>query len=296
MPIPIHYLPPGDQWDQTLAGLLLSNRLYPTGRDFAEPTYGTDWPDTDGLILVFPGRYYVDTPEAICGPLERYRWALVIKTGDEEDAFDLSPLATQPNRKIWSQTPRTDRSHPEGTRYMPLGFSPHFVDLPADPPEKTTTVFLSSQKNHKRRIEAFDALRGRERKDGDMFVRPTPGFTQGLPPEVYRDYMVQARIAPAPSGVFSPDSFRLYEALEAHAVPIADDVSPVYDSRGYWKTMFPDAPFPILTDYGSLPGWVEDILGAYPANANQIAAWWYRERRKWAIWLDEDLLDLGVDT
>ena len=49
--IPVHYLPPGDQWDQTLVRLLLTNRLYPTPWEFAEATYGTEWPDADGLIL-----------------------------------------------------------------------------------------------------------------------------------------------------------------------------------------------------------------------------------------------------
>jgi hypothetical protein len=292
MTVPVHYLPPGDQWDQTLVRLLLTNRLYPTGWEFAA-TEGDVWPDAEGLVLVFPGRYYVDRSEEIHDALSRYRWALIIKTGDEEDAFDIAPLAADPRRRVWIQTPRIDRTHPEGVRFMPLGFSPHFVDLPADPPDKTTTVFLSAQKNHDRRRQAFDALAGRE--DDEMFVRPTPGFTQGLAPEVYRDHMLAARIALAPSGVVSPCSFRLFEALEAHAVPIADDVSPVYDSRGYWSKLLPGAPMPVISDYGSLVGWVDDLLQAYPANANQIAAWWFREKRRWAFNLDEDLGAVTAD-
>lgn len=289
MIVPVHYLPPGDQWDQTLVRLLLTNRLYPTGWEFTA-TEGDVWPDAEGLVLVFPGRYYVDRAEEIRDALARYRWALIIKTGDEEDAFDIAPLAADPRRRVWIQTPRIDRIHPDEVRFMPLGFSPHFVDLPADPPDKTTTVFLSAQKNHDRRRRAFDALAVRE--DDEMFVRPTPGFTQGLDPEAYRDHMLAARIAPAPAGVVSPCSFRLFEALESHAIPIADDVSPAYDSQGYWSKMLPDAPIPVIRDYESLVGWVDDLLASYPANANRIAAWWFREKRRWALNLDEDLKGL----
>lgn len=292
--IPVHYLPPGDQWDQTLVRLLLTNRLYPTPWEFAEATYGTEWPDADGLILVFPGRYYTETPEQVYDALARYDWVLVIKTGDEEDAFDLSPLANQPRRKLWSQTPCLTKNHPEGIRYMPLGFSPHFVDLPASPPTKTTTVFLSAQNNHSRRREAFRVLDGQD--IGDMVVRPTPGFTQGMSPDDYQRHMISARIAPAPSGVFSPDSFRVYEALESHTIPIADDVSPVYDSRGYWSAIFPDTPpFPVLSDYDSLVGWIGDLLLAHPDNANRTTAAWMREKRKWSLLLDSDLIDLGAE-
>jgi len=101
-------------------------------------------------------------------------------------------------------------------------------------------------------------------------------------------------VAPAPSGAVSPDSFRLYEALEAHTIPIADDISPTHDSAGYWRLVFPDAPFPILDSYEQLPGYIEDQLKAWPANANQIAAWWTRQKRTMARNLRNDLKKLGA--
>jgi hypothetical protein len=125
-------------------------------------------------------------------------------------------------------------------------------------------------------------------------VRATDGFTQGMDPDDYARLMTSTKVAPAPAGPASPDSFRLYEALQAHAVPIADDVTPGYDSAGYWRTVFPDAPFPILTGYEQLRGYVGDQLGCWPANANRIAAWWMRYKRQMAGWLREDLEALGA--
>src|SRR5690606_17328194 len=107
--------------------------------------------------------------------------------------------------------------------------------------------------------------------------------------------MNSAKVAPAPSGAVSPDSFRLYEALQSHNVPVADDVSPVYDSHGYWKMLFPDAPFPIIEDYADLPGYVEDQLALWPANANRVAAWWMRQKRAMCLWLRDDLESLGAE-
>src|SRR5438128_265611 len=123
----------------------------------------------------------------------------------------------------------------------------------------------------------------------------TAGFTQGMAPAEYAAHMTSAKIAPCPSGAVSPDSFRLYEALEAHAVPIADDVSPSYDSRGYWQMLYPGAPFPIISDYTDLPGWIDDQLAVWPTNANRIAAWWMAEKRRMAHALTDDLTALGAD-
>jgi hypothetical protein len=51
---------------------------------------------------------------------------------------------------------------------------------------------------------------------------PTKGFTQGDPHDLYYRQMADAKVAPAPSGPETPDSFRLFEALESGCVPIAD--------------------------------------------------------------------------
>lgn len=285
--ISVGRLEPYSQWDQNFLDRLFANDLYPTGLEFSRHDH---YPDSDGCVLLIPGRYWVDQAEEISRSLQRYSWVLAMRTGDEADTFDIASVKHS-NIRWWVQTPRADRSYGDA-RLFGVGFTPHFNDLPATPPDKTIGVFLAGQNTHDRRRKAFAAVAQVE----DSVSFPTKGFTEGMDPEVYRDHMLAARVAPAPSGVFSPDSFRVYEALEAHALPIADDISPVgsYDSRGYWSAVMQDASFPILTDYQSLPGWCRDALESWPGNANRTVAWWMRQKRRYAHWLLEDLTTLGA--
>lgn len=284
--IQVGRLAPGDQWDQNILDLLFANRLWLTGMEF-ERVEG--YPHTDGAVIIIPGRYWADRTGEITEALSRYEWVLAIRTGDEEDLFDIRAVE-HPNLRWWVQTPRTDKNYGEA-RLIPLGFPPHFNNL-GDVPDRPVEVFLSAQNTHARRAEAFAALAHDQHLQR---VTATEGFTAGLRPEEYAQQMCAAKVAPAPSGAFSPDSFRLYEALEAHTVPIADDISPTYESRGYWRMLFPDAPFPILTDYADLSGYIGDILADYPRIANRVSAWWMRQRRQIAGSLRADLEQLGAD-
>ncbi|ARG91414.1 hypothetical protein [Mycobacterium kansasii] len=286
--IAVGYLHPADCWDSTLIADLLNGTLYPHGLDI-QPVDG--YPDADGCILVIPGRYYADDERIadIDDAIARYEWVLGIRIGDEEDLFDIHQVAGPERMRWWVQTPRADRDYGDA-RLFGVGFTPHLRYLPADPPEKTTDVFLAAQNTHERRRECFAAIQpGKSRK-----LVPTEGFTQGLPPAEYAEQMVRAKVAPCPSGPASPDSFRVWEALQAHAIPIADDITPGYDSAGYFNKLYPDAPFPILQNYSDLPGYIEDQLGEWPMNANRIVAWWMRQRREMSRWLVDDLKALGA--
>ena len=277
--IDVGRLAPTEQWDQTMLDLLFANKLYPTGIEFRRHE---GYPHSVGAVVIIPGRYWAEKTNGISEALSKYKWVLAIRTGDEENLFDPERVFHR-NIKWWVQTPDRDYD----ARLFGVGFTPHFVELSDQP--RDVEVFLSAQNTHHRRDQCFAALKG-----VDGVIEATDGFTRGMTPQDYAHTMCSAKVVPCPSGAVSPDSFRLHEALEAHCVPIADDVSPVYDSHGHWKLMFPDAPFPILTDYAYLPGWINDQLRAWPANANRVAAWWIGQKRLMARWLREDLTELGA--
>ncbi|WP_454199572.1 hypothetical protein [Nocardia sp. Marseille-Q1738] len=286
--IPVVRLAPGNQWDQNLLDLLLSNQLYPTGLEFERFDAYTK---ADGIILIVPGRYWHKHTAEISEAISRYQWVLAIRTGDEEDLLDIGRIV-HPNIRWWAQTPQTEKDY--GTaRLIGLGFPPHFNNL-GEMPDRVIDVFLAAQRTHERRDQAFDAIDQGDRGWNSVTVS-TAGFTQGEPPHNYARLMGMTKVAPAPSGAYSPDSFRLYEALEAHAVPIADDISPAYDSAGYWERLFPGVPFPILRNYADLPGYIEDVLTDYPRIANRVAAWWMGYKRGLARQLREDLELLGAE-
>lgn len=264
---------------------LFSNQLWHTRLTF-DVTNG--YPTkVDGCILVIPGRYWHQRCNEISEAISRYQWVLAMRIGDEEDLFD--PYQVWHNNiKWWVQTPKTGRDY-DGARLFGVGYPPHANHLTSH--ARDTDVFLSAQNTHQRRRECFAAMNN---VDGVKDIHATTGFTAGMPPEEYATRMVSAKVAPAPSGPASPDTFRLYEALQAHTIPIADDVTPGYDSAGYWRHVHPDAPFPVLTTYEQLPGYVGDQLKRWPTNANRTTAWWMRQKRLMALDLLEDLKELGA--
>lgn len=287
MTIAVGRLEPYSQWDQNMLDRLFANKLYPTGLEF---TRHDGYPKADGCVLLIPGRYWGDHIKQINRRIKKYQWVLAMRTGDEADSFDIN-LVKHPNLRWWVQTPRADRTY-GNVRKFGVGFTPHFNNLPATPPTKDLDVFLAGQNTHDRRRKAFAVVAQIE----NSMSLPTQGFTQGMAPGKYRDYMLRTKVAPAPAGVFTPDSFRVYEALEAHAIPIADDISPVvaYQSQGYWNQTLKSPPIPILTNYDDLKGWCNDALVSWPGNANRITAWWMRLKRQYSHWLIEDLTELGA--
>jgi len=285
--ITVGRLAPFDQWDQNMLDLLFANELYATGLEFKRVD---GYPvKADGCVLIIPGRYWFEKTNAISEAISRFEWVLAIRTGDEENLLDPEKVY-HPNIRWWVQNPKVGFDYPEGSRFMGCGFPSHFNQLTQQ--ERDTDVFLSAQNTNARRNECFTALG--ELRRGNKIVEPTAGFTQGMEPADYAVKMCATKIAPAPSGPESPDSFRLFEALEAHCVPIADDLSPKSDSEGFWRMVFPDAPFPIITDYRDLPGYAMDQMALWPANANRIAAWWMAQKRAMAKNLNADLQLLGA--
>jgi hypothetical protein len=282
--IPVGRLAPKDQWDQNMLDLLFANELYPTGLQFKR-TDGYP-PNVDGCVLIIPGRYWSDRANNISEAISKYRWVLAVRAGDEENTFDPERVFHR-NIKWWIQTPDPNVDYGD-SRLFGVGFPPHFNTLTRQ--DRRLDVFVSAQNTHERRNDCFAALK---RTNGVIQAWPTDGFTHGMPTADYAAAMCSTKIAPCPAGPASPDSFRLFEALEAHAVPIADDESPS-GVTNYWRTVFPDAPFPILDSYTQLPGYVADQLAEWPANANRITAWWMRTKRVMARWLIEDLTELGA--
>ena len=288
--IHVSQLAPDGQWDQTMLFDLFANKLYPTGLEFSH-RLGYVRRGAKGSIVIIPGRYWSKERDyaQINDALMHYEWVLAIRTSDEEDSFDIERIA-HANIKWWVQTPKAGVFY--DARFIPLGYPPHFSEMGVQP-RKAIDVFLAAQNTHQRRQEAFRALK--EVPEGRQQVTlPTKGFLQGLDQVAYREAMLETKVAPCPSGAVSPDTFRVYEALQAHAVPIADDISPAYDSIGYWRKLFHDVPFPIIENYDVLQPMVNHVLPDWQRESNRIAAWWMAQKRAMALNLAMDLDHLGA--
>lgn len=242
-----------------------------------------------GGIVVVPARVHVMDTTQLNKDLSDMDWCLVILTGDEEGSFPWRELAHK-RMKVWVMHPRIGM-HDEAFK-LPNGYRPTTRPLLKEMgfQERTQDWFFAGQINHARREECVTALR--EMTGGTLIE--TDGFAKEVMP--YPEYianLAKTKIAPCPSGIETPDSFRLYEALEAGCLPIVDSHATNTPERGYWTYLFSgEVPFPIVEDWSVLPQLIPELLKDYPHNANKAFAWWMQEKRKIRNRLQEDLYEL----
>jgi hypothetical protein len=218
--------------------------------------------------------------------ISKLKWVLLFLTGDEESDFPIEKIK-HPNIKIWVMSPRPNRH--ESYDKLGTGYPPQMRGLmPQTAPQKPLDYFFSGQITHPTRVEMQRWLEEIMKWDGlKGSATFTKGFTQGLPHKEYFEKMAQAKTVPAPSGPETPDTFRLFEALEAGAIPIADN-------REYWKFFFGDPDlFPVLDSWEYLQGYIGDQVALYPSKNNKVFAWWQDYKRKMVLKIRDQIKELS---
>lgn len=281
-----------DQWvvQEALYGLVFQpQRSYQFTNYHATPA-GMDWPDAHGIILIVPGRFHEFEPRRISQDIAKYSWVLQIVTSDEERLYPWWKVR-HPRIMTWVQTPklaedasaenRFGYGAPPGTNQILGGWSL---------PKQDIDVFFSGQVTHSRRESLMAANWS---GFSDIFMNPTPGFTQGFDKQRYLRYMARSVVAPAPAGPQTVDSFRLWEAIEAGAVPLADTHTPTVDQTGYWSQInqrsMERLPFPLVDDWSDGPAAAEEVLRAPVQHANLCGSWLLRHKREFALRLHADI-------
>jgi len=114
------------------------------------------------------------------------------------------------------------------------------------------------------------------------FIHCTSGFlTQdALSREQYRDILLDSVFAPAPTGNYNPESFRIYEALECGCIPIVE--SSPFD---YYKLLLGPHPFITVRNWDEAPHAIHRLLAnpqALEKKRKECHDWWlhYKENMK----------------
>lgn len=249
-----------------------------------------------GAIVVIPGRTHAKDIELLNKDLQNLAWVVLIVLGDEERLFNTKQVK-HPNMRIWLMNPRPGvDKYDTGVGEM-LPPDAHERLFQASAYRKSLDWFFAGQITHERRQRAATAIWDMLAHTNKGKYVPTPGFTQGLSREEYYENMSKAITVPCPSGPFTPGSFRVFEALEAGAVPIVDDRTPDPEyPRGYWKNLLgADVPFPIIEadDFEQLPGYTKDVVDVFPVKNNRVYAWWQQYKRDLVYKLFADVTELG---
>lgn len=294
-------IPPRGYWDMGMIEAMFAHETWrPVGAH--EFRHMTSLEGLEGAIIVFPARAQVEYADRLQRDIQHLKWVIVMLTGDEEAKFPFYKLR-HPNMRLWVMSPRKHRAYPEGTRFLGTGFPPQARPMIAAghtaDQGKSLDWFFAGQITHERRIKMAEVINNWNEPGMGGFY-PSRGFTEGLPPEQYYRDLARAKVGFAPSGPETPDSFRLFEALEAGCIPIADtrvqQGKPNQDfGDDYWTWFFgTEPPFPVLTDYEQLPGYTAEALEHWQLLSNRVSAWWMRQKRKMAYNLETDLAELGV--
>lgn len=285
---------PRGYWDQSLLEDMF-NRVGPYVWEHHTEFEGLA--ENEGGVVVLNGRTHVDDIEAINADLAKLRWVLLVITGDEEGLFPFQEIR-HPLLRVWVQLPRMN-VHNDVSLKLPNGPRPGTRELlrQIGKVEKTQDWFFCGQINHDRREQCVHELRLFQENgtfpNGTLV--PTDGFgKEALNQEQYVAHLAHTKIVLCPSGIETPDTFRLYEALEAGCIPVVDAFSTRNQSYGFWKYLFgEDVPFPIVDYWDKLPALMPELLKEYPHNANKISAWWQNKKRSMYLKLIDDVKEIS---
>lgn len=282
-------------WDN---GLL--EYIFEQGEYIHHEVHCTEFPAVelnDGGIFIINGRTHVEDVDKINADIAKLRWVVFIDTGDEEAVFKWEEIK-HPLIRMWVMMPRLNR-HNDVSFKLPNGFRPNTRSILKEIGyrDKTQDWFFSGQITHERRFQCKQELKylinSGEFPNGTMKI--SNGFgDEVIPYNEYLEHMAKTKIVLCPSGPESPDSFRLYEALEAGCLPVVDAFSTNNKTPGFWTYMFgEDPPFPVLDYWDKLPKIMPELIKGYPENANKCFAWWQNKKRQIRLKLEHDIKDIS---
>lgn len=283
-------------WDQGLLEDIFKQGNFEHHYDFDWINTGAELPEErQGAIVIINGRTHIDDTVQINEDIAKLRWVLFIDTGDEESSFPWREIK-HPIMRVWVMLPRMN-THDDVSFHLPNGYRPNTRDVLKQIGfmEKEHDWFFVGQLNHERRQQFFDVAQQFTELYPTSITRGTKGFgADTVPYENYMTYLAKSRIAPCPSGIESPDNFRLYEALEAGCLPVVDAFSTHHKSPGFWRYLFgDDIPFPVVDYWDAFPKLLPELLRDYPANANRCFAWWQLKKREIKYKLFDDVKELS---
>ncbi len=270
--------PTNGYWDMAFLDDLFSYKLWQTvyNYSFNIKQSRSIQDDCDGAVIILPARSQIDYVDKLNKEIKKLKWVLLFIVGDEEALYPIEKIKHN-NIKIYTMYYKK-----ANTTAFINGYPSQIHDyLNSDIPDKKIAWFFSGQITHKQRKDFADVLDNRD--DGILYK--TDGFTKGLKHEQYYELMKNSIVAPCPGGPQTPDTFRLYEALENAAVPILA----TKDDKNYWQELLGYNNLPVIDEPKQINGYIDDILDVYPKINNDVFAWWIRYKRDFAYKVMQDI-------
>lgn len=279
-------------WDMALLKDAFNGVLWKGTRSFRNYNGIDSLPqESKGAVVVVPSRLWVGSEHIINVTLQRLGFVVLILCGNEEGTFDISKIK-HPMLRAWMQLPRMNK-HNDVSYKLVNGYRTTTKQLikEAGSQERTIDWAFMGQVNHERRQQCVDVLRQFKPLYPTAVLVETDAFgKEVIPYDKYISALARTKIVPCPSGVESPDSFRLYEALEAGCLPVVDAFSTNNKAPGFWQYLLGESPpFPVIDYWDKFPIILPQLLREYPSNVNRVQSWWALKKRELYFKLIEDI-------
>ena len=209
----------------------------------------------------------------------------LLHMADERGVDDLSFYGSVDYvlRHYWFEHRLIPPPHSLGVIWVPNGYrtgiGPIMPQTMLTTAERTIMGFFSGAlKGRLFGDERQQMIRAIQSRQLPFLVNETPGFAQGLGPVAYAAYLSMSRFGLAPSGD-SPETIRLYEVLEAGAIPIIIK-SPFVIASG----ALGNPPFVALDNWSELPAFyapysdamAPKVIGEIEGRRQDVYKWWCR--------------------
>ena len=291
-------------WDNTMLMDSFRGELYPIPNQYRFNEIvqrGYEWrKDVSGGVVVVQARCHVTEADMIKAQLDRMKWAVVVCAGDEEASFPWRKMKAD-KRVVWVQCPMPG-VHDDADYYIPTGARPQTRETiqslgdTKTPPhfQRMFRVGFGGQSQNAIRGQCVDMLRNLPEP---KWSHISQGFGAGIAYGEYMAKMMHTQIVLSPTGNYTPDCFRAFEAMECGALPISNNFSPAQmHTFKYWEYLDRFAPRKIALPTVNVWSQFPNMLSHYISNplellkdTNRAVAWWLAKKREFTVRLMDDV-------
>jgi hypothetical protein len=228
-----------------------------------------DFNDVGGAIISLRACDNIEYIDQFNKDISKLKWCLIIITGNENSS-DFHKMIKHPNCKIWIQTPKES----DVADYF-LGFGYPSEIIKNKEEERIYKYSFIGQVNTRSRIDCVKEL---QKYEFNKYILINKGFNNGICYKKYLGILNKTKFALCPRAIATPDSFRIYEALEMGCVPILDE-----DTKLYFNRVWSDNPFYISDQWKDLDSVFVNTYIDFNNEQNICKKWWNKKKEQIVI-------------
>ncbi len=302
--------------DSTVTGIhstIMYQDFFPEGTECFYYSYCDFVPQGEGAVVFVHGSqanqksYFL---ERLQKQIDKLSWVVVVSVFDEGSSIQLDQLS-HPNMKIWVQEPKPGvnpactvlpigMANHDKMRRVPIGYTRWVRHLSSKPEYKSLDWFFAGTEygTSPEWTSAIRALPGGhyfkvERRLEDNHIVDT------MSPWWYMRSMARAKVVPCRPGICTPETSRVYEALEAGCVPIVSKMPGGegwrirYNWEHYWEYVLGEKPpFPVIDGPDQLAGAVKEVLDNWEEQSRIVSSWWKDYKIRLVATVRQEVSDL----